>query len=277
MKIAVASGKGGTGKTTVAVSIALSAKGPVSFVDCDVEEPNSHIFLKPKITGSREIHLTIPEIDQSRCDFCGKCRDICSFNAITIFGQTIMTFPDMCHSCGGCFLVCDKGAITEGSRSLGVIEWGDTGNIKFFHGKLRVGEAMSSPLIKETKKEAELWETPLSVFDAPPGTSCPVIKTVRDADYVILVAESTPFGLHDLQLAAATILKLGLPTGVIINKAGLGDDSVAKWCKEQGLPLLMEIPFSRKAAEAYATGQPLVTFMPELKPKFQEILEGISQ
>ncbi len=278
MKIAIASGKGGTGKTTIAVSLALSARERVTFVDCDVEEPNSHIFLNPTLEKSSEFHLTVPQIDESKCNFCGKCREICRFNAITIFGKTIMTFPDMCHSCGGCFLVCDQGAIKRAKRCLGLIEWGHAdSNIEFFHGRLRVGEAMSSPLIKETKRIADTSKAPVTIFDAPPGTSCPVIKTVRDSDYVILVAEPTPFGLHDLQLAVATIRQLGIPMGVVINKSGLGDDSVSTWCKDQNLPILLEVPFSKDAARAYAMGLPLVAFQPEAKENFQKLLEDISK
>ena len=278
MKIAVASGKGGTGKTTVAVCLALSSGQPVTFVDCDVEEPNSHIFLRPEIEGSRKFHLPVPGIDESRCNYCGKCRDICRFNAVTVFGKTIMTFPDMCHSCGGCFLVCEQDAVREERRNIGVIEWGKAGEIDFFQGKLRIGEAMSSPLIKEVKKQTLFEEKKgLTILDAPPGTSCPVIKTVRDTDFVILVTEPTPFGLHDLKLAASTISTLGIPTGVIINKSGVGDQGVKNWCKDQGLPLLMEIPFSREAASAYAKGVPIVEVEHGLKEKFNELIEEISR
>ncbi len=277
MKIAVASGKGGTGKTTVAVSFALSWDSGVTFADCDVEEPNSHIFLKPDITGSRQFSLQIPAIDEERCNYCGKCREICRFNAITIFGKTIMSFPDMCHSCGGCFLVCDQGAIREAKRIVGTVEWGTAKEMAFFQGRLRIGEAMSSPLIKEVKKQAENSQTDLTVLDAPPGTSCPVIKTVRDTNFVVLVAEPTPFGLHDLKLAAATIATLDIPMGVVINKSGIGDNSVENWCKDQGIPVLMNIPFSRAAAEAYATGRPLVELQPELKTGFKRLIEEISR
>ena len=277
MKIAVASGKGGTGKTTVAVSLALSWDSAVTFADCDVEEPNSQIFLKPDITASRQFSLQIPAIDEEKCNYCGKCREICRFNAITIFGKTIMSFPDMCHSCGGCFLVCDQGAIREAKRTVGTVEWGMAKEMAFFQGRLRVGEAMSSPLIKEVKKQAENSQTDLTVLDAPPGTSCPVIKTVRDTNFVVLVAEPTPFGLHDLKLAASTIATLNIPMGVVINKSGLGDNSVENWCKDHGIPVLMNIPFSRAAAEAYATGRPLVELQPELKTGFKRIIEEISQ
>ncbi len=277
MKIAIASGKGGTGKTTVAVSLALSCEGSVAYADCDVEEPNGHIFLNPSIKGSSRFSLPIPVIQEENCNFCGKCKEICRFNAITIFGRTIMTFPEMCHSCGGCFLVCDQGAILEDKRTIGFVEWGNTDQIDFFQGRLRVGEAMASPLIKQVKKKAMEKEYDWLMLDAPPGTSCPVIKTVRDTDFVILVTEPTPFGLHDLKLAARTIFKLGLPVGVIVNKWGIGDEAVKDWCAKQGLPILMTIPFSRKVAEAYATGQALVQVQPELKKNFQRLLEELTK
>lgn len=276
MKIAVASGKGGTGKTTVSVSLSLSCQGSVAYTDCDVEEPNGHIFLNPSIDGSSTYSMPVPIIDEKKCNFCGKCKEICRFNAITIFGKTIMTFPDMCHSCGGCFLVCDNEAISENKRDIGVVEWGKAKHIDFFQGRLRVGEAMSSPLIKQVKKKAQEQDYDWLILDAPPGTSCPVIKSVRDSDFVILVTEPTPFGLHDLKLAAATISRLGLPMGVIINKWGIGDDSVKNWCTDQGLPILMTIPFSKAAAEAYASGQPLVQLQPELRQDFKKLAEGIS-
>ena len=274
MKIAVASGKGGTGKTSVAVSFALSAKdNNVSFVDCDVEEPNGHIFLKPKIQSKYEFKVIVPKINENLCDYCGKCKEICRFNAITVFGKTIMTFKEMCHSCLGCFRVCPRGAIEEGERVIGKIEWGTSDKIKFYQGRIRVGEAMSSPLIKELKKRALKDSSFLKIFDAPPGTSCPVINTIRGVDYVILVTEPTPFGLHDLSLAAKTVKKLGIPMGVIINKAGLGDESVEKWCKDSGIEILMKIPFEKKLAEGYSKGLALIHQKPELYSKFQKLVE----
>ncbi len=275
MKIAVASGKGGTGKTTVSVSLALASPKPVTYVDCDVEEPNAHIFLKPQITGSETFYLTVPEVIEDKCNYCGKCRDICQFNAITVFGHTIMAFADMCHSCGGCFLVCEEKALKEARREIGTVEWGTSEGIKFFHAAIRIGEAMASPLIKVVKKRAE--ESPLVIFDAPPGTSCPVINTVRDADYVLLVTEPTPFGLHDLKLAAAVMKELGLPFGVILNKAGIGFDKVNRWCEQNGVPLHMEIPFSRDVASSYAQGVPLVNAVDGLKEKFANLLEELEK
>ncbi len=273
MKIAVASGKGGTGKTTVSVSLALASRKPVTFVDCDVEEPNAHIFLKPEISGSETFFLIVPQVIEDKCTYCGKCRDICQFNAITVFGHTIMAFADMCHSCGGCFLVCDEKALREAKREIGRVEWGTSGEIKVFQATLRVGEAMASPLIKAVKKRAE--HSDLVIFDAPPGTSCPVINTVRDADYVLLVTEPTPFGLHDLKLAAAVMKELHVPFGVILNKAGIGFDKVNSWCRENNIPLHMEIPFDRDVASAYARGIPVIDAVDGLRKQFESLLEEL--
>ncbi len=275
MKIAVASGKGGTGKTTISVSLALASNKPVTFVDCDVEEPNAHIFLKPDISGSEEFYLTVPEVIEDRCNYCAKCRDLCQFNAITVFGHTIMAFPDMCHSCGGCFLVCDQKALKQGKRQIGKVEWGTSGHIKVFQAALRVGEAMASPLIKVVKKKAE--EREIVIYDAPPGTSCPVINTVRDADYVLLVTEPTPFGLHDLKLAAAVMKELKLPFGVILNKAGIGFSKVNKWCEENDIPLHMEIEFDKDLASAYSRGIPIVEAVDGLKKQFADLLKELEK
>ena len=277
MKIAVASGKGGTGKTSVAVALTLSLKGDVTFIDCDVEEPNAHIFINPEITSKRDFYLEVPEIDEKRCNFCGKCKEICRFNAIVSFKRTIMAFKDMCHSCGGCFLVCDQKAISPGKRLVGEILHGNGKGIDFFMGRLRVGEAMSSPLIKELKREALSKKNGFFVLDAPPGTSCPVIKTVRDVDYVILVTEPTPFGLYDLSLAVKTIRELSIPMGVVINKAGLGiDDEIRNWCRKNQLRVLMEIPFSREVASSYSKGQSLVHADEGLRESFLKLVKEIS-
>ncbi len=274
MQIAVASGKGGTGKTTLSTSLALCGTGTVQYLDCDVEEPNGHIFLNPQLTESETVYLTIPEIIEENCTACGKCRDICKFNAIGQFGKTVMTFPDLCHSCLGCFLVCEENALLKKKREIGVMEKGMAGDIIFTHGRMRVGEAMAIPLLQAVKKTADPHN--LAILDAPPGTSCPFVETAIDSDYVILITEPTPFGHHDLKLAAKALDNLGKPYGVIINRSDIGDDRVEKWCAQQQVPLLLKIPFSKAIAKGYAHGTPMITTLPELREPLTQILRKIT-
>jgi MinD superfamily P-loop ATPase len=274
MQIAVASGKGGTGKTIISTSLALCAPGPVQYLDCDVEEPNGHIFLKPELTSRERCTVIVPQILEEKCTYCGKCRDICRFNAITLFAKTIMTFPEMCHSCLGCFQVCAEGAIVRSERDIGVLEAGMAGNISFVHGRMRVGEAMGVPLLKAVKKRAD--QEALVIIDAPPGTSCPFVEAISDADYVILVTEPTPFGLHDLKLAVEVLVNFSKSCGVIINRADLGDARVEQWCQQQKIPVLLKIPFDRKVAEGYARGQTLVKIRPNLRPVLQALVQEVS-
>jgi MinD superfamily P-loop ATPase len=241
MQIAVASGKGGTGKTTVSTSLALSCDTAVQYLDCDVEEPNGHIFLNPKFDHSEVITAIIPELDEEKCTACGKCRDICNYNAIAQFGENVMIFPEMCHSCLGCFRVCEDDALISATRELGVLESGMAGDIEFVHGTVRIGEAMGVPLLKAVKKKADPEK--ITIIDAPPGTSCSFVESINGVDYVILVTEPTPFGLHDLKLAVEVLQNFNIPGGIIINRSDLGDDNVQAFCKEQNLPVLMEIPF----------------------------------
>ncbi|MEN8141280.1 MAG: ATP-binding protein [Thermodesulfobacteriota bacterium] len=271
MRIAVASGKGGTGKTTVAVSLALAAEKGM-LIDCDVEAPNSHLFLGPEITESSSLQVPVPELIEEKCNYCGLCRDICRFNAITVFGETAMIFPEMCHGCGGCFLACPEEALKRGSREIGEVEVGQAGQLSFVQGRLRIGEAMAPPLIKEAQARAK---GPLVIFDAPPGTSCPMVTCVRAADFTLLVTEPTPFGHHDLKLAVAVLRQLERPFAVIINKDGLGDERVAHWCIAEGIDILMRIPFSREAAKGCAARQPITEVLPELGPEFSALLANL--
>jgi MinD superfamily P-loop ATPase len=271
--ISVASGKGGTGKTSVAVALALSVKEPVQLLDCDVEAPNGHIFMKPQWEKKETIYLQIPRVDEEKCTYCRACSQLCQFKAILVLGETILTFPEMCHACGGCFLVCEPKALIPDQKELGEIEEGWSGPVHFVHGRLRVGEPMSPPLIREVKKRIK--KDTLAILDAPPGTSCPVIQTLKGSDYTILVTEPTPFGLYDLKLAVAALGTLHIPCGVILNRADVGDHQVQNYLQSERIPLLMEIPFERRIAEGYAKGQSLVEIKPELKEKFQHLFEEI--
>ncbi len=276
MIISVASGKGGTGKTTVATNMAVSLGAGVRLLDCDVEEPNAHLFVSPVIEQSETVFTAVPEIDKDKCTLCRKCSDICRFNVIAIAGKTILTFPELCHSCGGCIAVCpEEGAITEVGRELGLLEQGvfDAGD--FVHGRMRIGEAMSPPLIKKVRERIKPDQ--INIIDAPPGTSCPVITAMKDTDFVLMVTEPTPFGLHDLKLAVEAVKLLGIPHGLVINRSDMGNDDVWQYARTENLPILMEIPFDRAIAEAYSRGRLMVESMPEWKGKFQELFRRIEK
>jgi MinD superfamily P-loop ATPase len=293
MIISVASGKGGTGKTTVAVNLALSLED-VQFLDCDVEEPDSHIFLKPNILEKKEAYIPVPRVDEDRCDYCGRCGEVCEYNAIAVLqgsakGKgTVMIFHHLCHGCGACTMLCPQDAILELNRAIGVIESGYAGGIRFIHGRLTVGEIMSPPLIRQVKeyiKPAENTTVALSekkesnlknpagivIIDAPPGTSCPVIESVKGSDFCILVTEPTPFGLNDLILAVEVMKKLKIPSGVVINRSGKGDRRIEKYCMTEKIPVLMKIPFSREIAALYSSGLPVVGNILGFKDQFEHL------
>ncbi len=275
MIISVASGKGGTGKTTVATGMALSLGADVRLLDCDVEEPNAHLFLSPKISRKEEVTAWVPAIREDVCSACRKCAEICRFRAITVVGRKVLVFPELCHSCGGCLAVCPEDAIADGKRTLGVIEWGKRGEIGFTHGRLRIGEAMAPPLIRRVRIASNGAKT--IIIDAPPGTSCPVIAAIKGSDFVILVTEPTPFGLHDLVLAVEAVRVLGMPCGIVINRADVGDGRVKEYAARENLPVIMEIPFDRKIAEAYSNGTPFVEIMPEWMDRFRGVYRRIEE
>lgn len=275
MIISVASGKGGTGKTTVATNLAISVDGAVQLLDCDVEEPNAHLFIHPEIEKTETQLTPVPEVDMKKCTLCGKCNDICQFKAIIVIGDTVLPFHELCHSCGGCMEVCPEKAITETSRELGIIEHGRKNSLEFVHGTLRIGEAMSPPLIRKVREFTRPGM--LTIIDAPPGTSCPVIASMKGADFILLVTEPTPFGLHDLKLALGAVKILGIPCGLVINRADIGNDRVRNYAQSEGVPILMEIPFDRKIAELYSRGEMLVEAMPEWKDRFKELFHRIEE
>ena len=256
MIVSVASGKGGTGKTTVAVNLALfltqNGEKNVQFLDCDVEAPNAYIFLKPEIQKSQKVSLLVPGVDEKKCNFCGKCSEICAYNAIAVLKDKVLVFPQLCHGCGGCALFCPEKAIKEKQREIGVLEQGKVGKINFIQGKLNISEPMATPVIREVKKKIN--PDGITIIDVPPGTSCPVIEAVNRSDFCLLVTEPTPFGLNDLKLAVEVLKKLKIKFGVIINRAGIGDNKVKKYCEDEGIEILAEIPYDRNVAVLYSQG-----------------------
>lgn len=278
MIITVASGKGGTGKTTVAVSLALAAAGHgcVRLVDCDVEAPNAGLFLSPVVEEHRDVGILLPVIDQTRCTYCGRCAEVCEFHAIAVIGRKTLVFPELCHGCGSCTSACPEAAISERRDVMGLLERGKArARIDFARGLLNVGESMAVPVIRELKR----WDAPQSadveIRDAPPGASCPVVETLRGSDFALLVTEPTPFGLHDLTQVAAIVRALGIAAGVVVNRDGIGDEAVDDYCAANGLPILLRIPIERRIAEALAAGRPLLDAAPEYRRQFTDVLERI--
>jgi MinD superfamily P-loop ATPase len=274
MSVAIASGKGGTGKTTVAAALATVWDRPLTVVDLDVEEPNLHLFLNPRIEGRRTASIEVPLVDESRCTFCRACAELCQFKAISVLGEMVLTFTEMCHGCGGCLAVCPAGAITSGRRELGEIAWGQASEAAFFQGTLRVGEAMSPPLMRQVLADVRASEAGARdvLIDAPPGTSCPAVNAVMEADVVLLVTEPTPFGHYDLTLAHQAFGQLGKRMAVVINRAGIGTDDVQRFCERVGMPILAQIPYQREVAEAYAEGR----IVPEALPGFRGLFRDLA-
>lgn len=275
MIISVASGKGGTGKTTVSVNLARTIGAGVQLLDCDVEEPNAHLFLKGSETGRDIVTIPIPEVDESLCDGCGECGRLCRYHAIVSFGSSPLVFPELCHGCGGCALVCHRGAIRERGKRIGVVETRDADGITLIQGRLDIGVAMAPPLIRAVK--SRLNREKAAILDAPPGTSCPVIATVRGSDFVVLVTEPTPFGLHDLGLAIEMIREIAVPFGVVVNRIGAGDDRIHRFCRDEGVPILLEIPDDRRIAEAYSRGELMVDALPYYASHFATLMWNIRE
>lgn len=281
MIVSVASGKGGVGKTTLAASLLSVWDAPVAAVDLDVEEPNLHLFLRPEVSSEAAVFMEIPVLDETRCTRCGACVEICRFKALAMLGETLLPFPEMCHGCGGCLAVCPEKALSPGKRELGVLVRGEARGNEFFAGRLRVGEAMSPPLMREVKRSLFAWladETnhgPAdAVVDAPPGVSCPAVNAVMDSDYILLVTEPTPFGLYDFSLAFEAFSPFGKPMGAVINRSDIGNAPVREFCRDNGLPILAEIPFDRAVAEGYARGRLAVEARFSLRKTFEDIRDA---
>jgi len=280
MKISVASGKGGTGKTLFATNLALSLsnKLAVSLLDCDVEEPNDHFFLGSVFAGSQEVSVPVPEIDESRCNHCGICAQVCAFHALAVFPDWVVTFPNLCHGCGACRIMCPRNAIIERERTIGLVEWGRGSGIECIRGTLVVGEALVPPLIREVKKRYRNGHSDgVAILDSPPGTSCAMVETVKDSDVCVLVTEPTPFGVHDLILAIGVVQALNIPSGVVVNKTGIGKERIDEVCGQAGIPLLMTIPFDERIARCTVRGIPLVREAPEWKSRFRECAGKIKE
>jgi len=277
MIISVASGKGGTGKTLVATSLALSLtdKERVQLLDCDVEEPNAHIFLKPVITSSEPVYIQVPEVDEKKCTYCGKCAEVCAYHAIAALPKQILVFPHLCHGCGACSYLCPEKAISEQEREIGIVESGLSNGIGLAQGKLTVGEAMPTPVIRKVKERADHNST--VIIDVSPGTSCPVVESIQGSDFCLLVTEPTPFGLSDLVLAVETVKELKVPCGVVINRVGVGDGKVEEYCLKEKIPILLTIPLDSEIARLYSQGVALVEGMPQWKESFLELLERIRE
>jgi MinD superfamily P-loop ATPase len=277
MIISIASGKGGTGKTLVATSLALSLKDRyrVQLLDCDVEEPNDHLFLSPVITGNEAVCIPVPKVDEAKCTYCGTCGEVCAYHAIAVLPKSVLLFPHLCHGCGACTYLCPEKAITEEGKEIGVIEFGDANGVAFVQGRLTVGEAMPTPIIRKVKERVN--HRGVSIIDVSPGTSCPVVESIRGSDFCLLVTEPTPFGLNDLILAVETVKQLGVPCGVVINRAGTGNEAVAAYCREENLPVLLYIPLDTEIARLYSKGITLAEGLPPWQEKFTGLYDRIQE
>jgi MinD superfamily P-loop ATPase len=271
MIVSIASGKGGTGKTLVATSLAYALKGivPVTLLDCDVEEPNDHLYMRARLVGTQPVTIPVPLVDESKCIHCGMCHDVCAFNAIAVMGSAVLVFKELCHGCGACTRLCPVGAISETPHEIGIVEEGDADGIQFFDGVLTIGQPMAPPIIRQVK--THVGAEGVTIIDASPGTSCPVVEAVKGSDFCILVTEPTPFGLNDLKLAVETMRELGLPHGAIINRAGVGDARTEAYCNAESIPVLMTIPLDERIARSYSRGVPLLEALPEYRQRFLDL------
>ncbi len=276
MRIAVASGKGGTGKTTIAtnLAVALAEDGhSVKLVDCDVEEPNAQVFLRPHIESSIRVEVLLPQVDYDKCTACGECASVCRFHAIAVIANQVLIFPELCHSCGGCILLCPERAMTHTFRPIGDIDSGRSHGLAWVEGRLTVGEAQAPPVIKAVKKAAS--DADIILYDAPPGTSCPVVETVKGCDYCILVTEPTPFGLNDLTLAVGMLRKMNIPFGVVINRSDIGDSAVEEYCGREMIHILARIPHDRNIITAYSEGDLMLSHRPEYRDRMLRLYDSI--
>ena len=273
MKLCVVSGKGGTGKTTISVGLAKAlaavAGDPVSLLDCDVEEPNVHLYLRPGQLQHTQVQVPVPVWDASRCSACGDCKQACAFGALALFGDRLEIFPEHCHSCGVCLFVCRQLALQEEPRSIGTLHQGQSDGVAVIWGELSVGEPRPVPVIEAVHAAGQ--GAPRMIIDGPPGTSCALVAAAGEADVALVVTEPTPFGRHDLEAALGVLKELGVPAAVVLNKAGAEDGGIPRLCRARGIPLLLEIPFDKQLAELGAAAVPLSEAAPIWGPVLRNL------